>query len=346
MNIFETFYKEIVGFFQIENIIDMVRSGDYSRLRTFDGILRMVAPIMPVLLLIEMGRALLYKKFRIEDYRLPFFIFVANRFISRFISIAVIAFCISILQPLAPFQAPIRWYWLLYGYIIWELSHFVYHYLAHKVRLLWCLHSTHHAPESMNLSVTYAHFFLEAPYADLVRSSICLMCGLSPELLFLIMFFDGTWGAFIHVGEHMMKTGRMGFLEKIFLSPAHHRMHHARNPVYMDTNFCNLLNFWDRVFGTWKNLDPGVKIEYGITRPVNTRNFWDVYFGEIVLLFRDMAEAPGIKNKVLYALMPPGWSHTGDHKTARVLRQNIKAEENLGVGEKIPVNSEAISQLG
>ena len=62
------------------------------------------------------------------------------------------------------------------------------------------------------------------------------------------MFVDGLWGGFIHVGEHMLKDGRLGVAGKYILTPSHHRVHHARNPLYMDTNFCNLLNIWDRVF--------------------------------------------------------------------------------------------------
>ncbi|MFT7248940.1 MAG: hypothetical protein ACI97P_001720 [Arcticibacterium sp.] len=107
---------------------------------------------------------------------------------------------------------------------------------------------------------------------------------------------------------------------KWLLTPLHHRIHHARNPLYIDTNYCNLLNIWDRVFGTFQEEDKDVVIEYGITRNVNTNNILDVYFGEFIALFKDVWHAPGIKNKFLYVWMPPGWSHTGDHQTAKVVR--------------------------
>jgi hypothetical protein len=72
----------------------------------------------------------------------------------------------------------------------------------------------------MNLSITYAHFFLEGPYADIIRTTICILMGVNPPLLFLIMFVDGTWGAFIHIGENLMKDARLGFLNKIILTLA------------------------------------------------------------------------------------------------------------------------------
>lgn len=321
MNFPETLYREVIGFLGIEQLIEMFRSGDYSRLLTLQGILGAISPFIPLLLVIEIVRSAAYKKFRVEDYKVPFLIYVFNRFVSRFISIAAVAFCIGLFEKYALFKSTFTWYWLIYGYIIWEFSHFVYHYLAHKVRILWCLHSTHHAPQTMNLAVTYTHFFLEAPYADVIRTSICILAGVNPPLLFFIMFIDGTWGAFIHVGENMMKDGRMGFLNKIILTPSHHRVHHARNPLYMDTNFCNLLNIWDKAFNTFENEHKEIPIEYGITRPMNANSFIDVNFGEFAALWKDVRKAPGLRNKLLYFIKPPGWSHTGEHKTAKAVRQ-------------------------
>jgi len=327
LNIFHTLYEELLSFFGITQIIEISKTGNYSSLLTLDGVFAAISPLIPLILLIEIIRALFNKRFKIEDYKVPFLIYIVNRFISRFISIAAVAFCIGLLEPHAIFKSSIKWYWLIYGYIIWEFAHFIYHYLAHKVRLFWCLHSTHHAPEQMNLSVSFAHFFLEAPYADVIRTSICIIMGVSPPLLFLIMFIDGTWGAFIHAGENILKDGRLGFLNRIILTPSHHRVHHAKNPVYMDTNFCNLLNIWDRIFGTFQYEQKETPIEYGITRKINANSFLDVYFGEITSLSRDVAKAPGIKNKILYMFMPPGWSHTGDHKTASVIKKNLKSTE-------------------
>src|SRR6185503_17510117 len=128
MNILNTLYDEIIGFTGLNPLLDMYHKGDYSSLSTPQGLLSAISPVIPFLLFIEIIRALVYKRFRIEDYRMPFFVFIANRFISRFISIATVAFCISLLEKYAPFHSTFRWYWLIYGYIIWELAHFVYHY--------------------------------------------------------------------------------------------------------------------------------------------------------------------------------------------------------------------------
>ena len=327
MQLLETLFNEIIGFLGVKSFFSILNTQDYSQFLTYKGVVAIISPIMPLLLLLEFGVGLFYKKAQTKVYQVIFIIYVFNRFVGRFISIAMVTICIGLFQKYAPFQTQMTWYWFIYGYVVWEFGHFIYHFLAHKVRLFWCLHSTHHTPEDMNLSVSHAHFFLEAPYADLIRTTVCILLGVHPAMLFVIMFVDGTYGTFIHAGENLIKNGRLGFLNKIILTPSHHRVHHARNPLYIDTNYCNLLNIWDRVFRTYQEEDHHIDIDYGVTREINSGSFIDVYFGEFITLFKDVKNAPGIKNKLRYIFNPPGWDHNGDHKTASKIRIQF-LEEN------------------
>jgi sterol desaturase/sphingolipid hydroxylase (fatty acid hydroxylase superfamily) len=329
MEIIETFLNEVLGFLRISQAWEIVKAGDIRAFASADGIRALIVPIIPLLLILELVLGLVHRNPQMKVYKVNFLIYVVNRFIGRFISLSMVVLCISLFQKHAPFQTTLTWYWFIYAYLVWELGHFIYHYLAHKVRLLWCLHSTHHAPEEMNLSVTHAHFFLEAPYADLIRTSVCILMGVQPELLLIVMFIDGTYGAFIHVGENMIKDARFGLLNKVMLTPSHHRVHHARNPLYIDTNFCNLLNIWDRVFRTYQEEQSDVKVEYGISRKVNSGSFLDVYFGEFAALAKDVFMAPRIRDKFLYAVMAPGWHHSGHHKTASMIRSGCVQQSEV-----------------
>ena len=320
MHVLQVVQRELVDFFGVSHWLKMAASNDYSSLLTWDGFTSAIGPMLPVLLVIEVIRALIHKNFKAREYKLIFFTYVLNRVLGAYISIAALAFSIAIFQPYALFQSHLTWYWFIYGYIVWELGHFAYHFFAHKVRLLWCLHSTHHSPESMSIFVTHAHHFLEAPYADIVRTSVCMLLGVSPPLLFTIMFVDGTWGIIIHAGENLVRDARMGVLNRFMLTPSHHRVHHSRNPLYIDRNFCNLLNIWDRVFGTLQDEHEHTPPDYGITRPTKPGSFVDFYFGEFFALVVDVKNAPGLRNKLAYVVMPPGWSHTGNHKTAAAIR--------------------------
>ena len=320
MSVLNSLWNEIVGFFGIRQFFEILTAGAFDKFLTYEGVVALIIPIIPLLIVLELILGLVYKKPQTKVYKVIFLIYLFNRIVGRFIALGVVALCIGFFEPIALFKISNTWYGFVFGYIVWEFAHFIYHFLAHKVRLIWCLHATHHAPEEMNLSVTHAHFFLEAPYADLIRTSICIFFGVPPALLFTIMFIDGTYGAFIHVGENLIKDARFGFLNKFILTPSHHRVHHAKNPLYIDTNYCNLLNFWDRIFGTYQEEDPNLHIQYGVTRPIRSGNFWDVYFGELINLAKDVIKAPGIINKLKYIFFPPGWSHKGVQKTAKSIR--------------------------
>jgi len=349
MEFFGTLFQEIKNFFGYGNLMKIIESGDYGQLMTYEGFTALLGPFIPILLVLEMIRAAFYKKFKVIDYKISFFTYVLNAFVGRVIALAMVGLIIGVFEKYALFQLEFTWYWFIYGYIVWEFAHFIYHFLAHKVRVLWCLHSTHHAPDTMNLSVTYAHFFLEAPYADLIRTTVCILLGVPPPMLFVIMFIDGTWGAFIHIGENLVQDARFGFLNRIILTPSHHRVHHAKNPLYMDTNFCNLLPVWDKAFGTYQDEDRSIPIEYGITRDMKKNSFLDAYFGEIAALIRDVKKAPGIKNKILYIFMPPGWSHTGEHKTSAKVREayfrslNKQQDGPSEVHQEYNVHSDSVS---
>lgn len=309
------------GLFGLEGVLGMLGSGDPRSLLTYEGLAAVVAPLAPLLLAVEVFRSLVLRTFRIGAYRIPVLACLTNALIGRFVSVGTVLVCIGLLAPLAPLRLPMNAWGFVVGYVVWELAHYVYHCLGHKVRLLWCLHATHHAPEHMNLSVSHAHFFLEAPYADLVRTSICILLGVPPPMLFVIMLIDGTWGAFIHVGDALLRKADLGVLGRFVLTPSHHRVHHARNAAYVDTNYGNLLNIWDRLFGTYQPERPDLAPEYGIAGRTGSTGFLDAYFGELVALARDVRRAPGPRNKLMYLFMPPGWSHTGEHRTVAVLKR-------------------------
>src|SRR4051794_40781760 len=175
MEFFKAIYDWITGFLGVDDFIKIFKSGNYNSFLTSDGFFAIIRPLFPVVLVLEIVGALLYKKFKVLDYKISFFSFVLNAVIGRFISIAAVVFCVGLFERFAIIKISFTWYWFIYGYIVWEFGHFIYHYFGHKVRLFWCLHSTHHAPESMNLAVSYAHFFLEAPYADFIRTTVCIL---------------------------------------------------------------------------------------------------------------------------------------------------------------------------
>jgi sterol desaturase/sphingolipid hydroxylase (fatty acid hydroxylase superfamily) len=223
------------------------------------------------------------------------------------------------------FKTDLTWYWWIYGWVVYEFFYWLQHYLAHKVRLFWCLHSPHHAPESMNMFVGFNHSFLESIfYMPFFLGFFPAILGVNPIIIIVMNMIDAIWGSMIHISDQVMRSNQLGFLEKILQTPAYHRAHHAKNVLYMDTNYCSITLFWDWLFGTLQPLQKGESPIFGITRAVKTSNFWDVHFGEFKLLFKDVYQAKSWRDKINYCLMPPGWLHTGEGHTTAQLKAQLK----------------------
>ena len=159
MGIIFTLLDQIKGFFGMSGLLEIIKTGNYQSLLTYQGITTALQPLLPLVLVLELVRGLLYRKFNVINYKIPLFSYILNAILGRYLSIGMTIIMIGLFEKYAILHISFTWYWFVYGYIIWEFSHFIYHFLGHKVRLFWCLHSTHHAPESMNLSISYSHFF-------------------------------------------------------------------------------------------------------------------------------------------------------------------------------------------
>lgn len=223
---------------------------------------------------------------------------------------------------LAPYAFGTDWYVWIIALFIYEFWYWLHHFMSHKVRLLWCIHSPHHAPDTINMVVGYNHHVLEVPYMSFFLGFMPALCGIPVEFIIAINIFDGMWGSMLHASPRIIKK-RYGPLEYFMQTPSFHRAHHAQNPRYMDTNYNATTQFWDWVMGTRQVLRDDEPVRFGITRDVNVESWADVQFGEFSALWRDVRNAPGLANKLGYLLQPPGWSHTGDHKMASTQKQAL-----------------------
>ncbi|MBW1884126.1 MAG: sterol desaturase family protein [Deltaproteobacteria bacterium] len=233
---------------------------------------------------------------------------------------AIVALWVAPHAPVHAGYSPMGW---IYGLIVYELAYWIHHWLGHKVRLFWCVHSPHHAPESMSLFVGFNHFFFESTfYAPVIIGLFSGLLGVHPVVVAGISILDMSWGNSLHVSNHVV-VRRYGFLERFMQTPSYHRVHHAQNIRYMDMNYNSITLLWDWIFGTLQPLDDAEPVIYGITRDVDTSSFWDVHFGEFRLLWRDMRRAPSLRAAISYLVMPPGWSHTGHQQTVAELKAQL-----------------------
>lgn len=177
------------------------------------------------------------------------------------------------------------------------------HRIAHEYNFFWNNHIIHHSSEEFNLACAlrqsissivkiFAIFLLPAAVLGVPAPVIAVVAPLH--------LFAQFW-------YHTQHIDRMGFLEKIIVTPSHHRVHHAINPEYLDKNYSQIFIFWDKLFGTFQEELKDVPPVYGITRPVQTWNPIKINFQHLWLLFKDAWRAESIKDKFRIWLMPTGW---------------------------------------
>ena len=186
--------------------------------------------------------------------------------------------------------------------ILWIGIDFLYywaHRLSHEVNLFWVGHVVHHQSEDYNLSVALRQGALQKFFTSPFYIPLAIL-GFSPEWFLLIGAFNTLYQFWIHT-EFIEK---MGWFEWIFNTPSHHRVHHGRDPKYIDKNHGGSLIIWDRLFGTFQAEEE--RPNYGITKPTFTFNSVNAHWKAIVDLYQEVKSANGFdKGRVLF--MGPGW---------------------------------------
>lgn len=215
---------------------------------------------------------------------------------------AVALFCLTVIFSHHTLQINnVVLYWILL-FLLQDLSFYIMHFVDHKVRLFWAVHVTHHSSEEFNLGVGFRSSVFEPLYRFLYFIPIVLL-GFASLDIFFVFSITQLYGIFIHT----QYINRLGFLEWFMATPSHHRVHHGKNPQYIDRNMGMFLIVWDRLFGTFTpEKEPVI---YGITKPPKTDRPDEVILHEFRNMMQDVKQAPDMKSKLMYIFGPPGWQH-------------------------------------
>jgi len=125
-----------------------------------------------------------------------------------------------------------------------------------------------------------------------------------PASIFAVI---GPIHLFLQFWYHTRLINKMGWLEKVIVTPSHHRVHHGINPEYLDKNYSAIFIIWDKLFGTFQPELADVKPVYGILRPANTWNPIIINFKHLWQLIMDAFHAEKWRDKIRIWFMPTGW---------------------------------------
>jgi len=224
-------------------------------------------------------------------------------------------FLFKFLHQFAPVNLGYAWWvWLLCLFAD-DFNFYWHHRLSHEVRILWAAHVNHHSSQLLNFSTALRQSWTEQFYKFIFWLWMPLV-GFEPMMLMTMVSLNLIY----QFWPHTQLVGRLGALEWIFNTPSHHRVHHASNYKYLDRNHAGIFIIWDRMFGTFQKEDERVKPVYGITNNIRTYNPLEIATHEFKDLWHDVQRAPDFVTKLKYIFYPPGWSHDGEDRRAKVLR--------------------------
>jgi alkylglycerol monooxygenase len=180
-------------------------------------------------------------------------------------------------------EIPFTWLNVVIAFIALDFAGYWGHRLNHYNNFFWNQHIIHHSSEEFNLACAlrqsisnFINFFtIFLLPATLLGVDFQIIAIIAPIHLFAQFWYHTTY------------IGKMGFLEKIIVTPSHHRVHHAINPIYIDKNHGQIFIIWDKLFGSFQEELASEPPIYGITVPVRTWNPIKINFQHIWLMIKD-----------------------------------------------------------
>jgi alkylglycerol monooxygenase len=208
-----------------------------------------------------------------------------------------------LVQRVSVYHIKTTWLTYLVAFMAIDFAGYWVHRWSHHINIFWNLHIIHHSSEDFNLACALRQSIsvLFNPFSFLLLPAALL--GV-PQIVIATV---GPLQLFAQFWYHTQHINRMGFLEKIIVTPSHHRVHHAINKEYLDKNLSQIFIFWDKLFGTYQEELKEAPPVYGITRPVRTWNPIKINFQHLWLLIKDAWRTNNWKDKFTLWFKPTGY---------------------------------------
>jgi len=197
-----------------------------------------------------------------------------------------------------------------------ELCYYGYHRASHTVRWFWNTHSVHHSPNQFNLSAAYRLGWLGKFTGATIFFTPLALLGFEPTTVLSALFLNLLYQFWLHADW----IPKLDWLEYVLNTPSSHRVHHARNPEYLDANYGGVLIVFDRLFGTYVEERADLPCDYGLVTRVTTHNPVLINLQPWFGLAKDLASARSFDEVWGYLFAPPGWRPNGQGLTTAELR--------------------------
>ena len=206
------------------------------------------------------------------------------------------------------------WAWVAI-FLLEDLTYYVFHRISHERRFWWASHVNHHSSQHYNLSTALRQTWTGGVAGTWLLWLPLAWLGFPPAMIAIQKGISLVYQYWIHT-EAIRRLPR--WFEAVFNTPSHHRVHHARNPLYLDKNYAGILIIWDRMFGTFQPELDEEPCRYGLVKNMATFNILRVAFHEWAGIAQDVVRHP--RHALGYIFGPPGWSHDGSRETSAMIK--------------------------
>jgi sterol desaturase/sphingolipid hydroxylase (fatty acid hydroxylase superfamily) len=225
------------------------------------------------------------------------------------------------------FEIGFAWWAFPLAFVLDDLAYYWVHRVGHRSRWFWASHVVHHSSQHFNLSTALRQTWTGEISGLFVLKVPLALLGFPPTLLIFVAGVNLVYQFFIHT-EAIGRLPR--WVEAIFNTPSHHRVHHGRDAHYLDANYAGVFIVWDRLFGSFTPELATAPPHYGLVRNIGTFNPLRVAFHEFIAIARDLIR-PGLTlgQRLGYLFAPPGWSHDGSRMTTADLKRAAAERRRL-----------------
>jgi len=201
---------------------------------------------------------------------------------------------------------------LLVLFLLVDFCFYLFHLAAHRVRFIWAVHEVHHGSEHFNFTVAFRQSMLYSFVGVYAFFLPALFLGFAPEWVLGTLAVNLLFQLLVHT---QLLDRLPAPIEWLFNTPSNHRVHHARNPRYVDRNMGGVLMVWDHLFGTYAAEDPAEPPDYGVVSQYNKPPCYNpisLTFREYCRIFDDMARPGPIAHRLKHLWGPPEWVRAKD----------------------------------
>ena len=187
------------------------------------------------------------------------------------------------------FDLPLTSTVIIACFILDDLRYYLHHRIAHRCRWPWAMHIIHHSSRRYSLAVALRQGWTKHFTGTTVLKIPLVLVGFNPILVIFCGALNAVYQFFLHT-ETVHKLPK--WFEAIFNTPSHHRVHHGKNPEYLDSNYAGTLIIWDKIFGTFVPENENAYPDYGLVKDFETFNPFKIFIHEYWSILKDVLYFP------------------------------------------------------